>query len=485
MDAGRANDTQRPSETPSASPGRRAFLLAALAGSVTVLTGCEPPASSSGSRRLPPAPDPDGGHVQLPERPPAVPPRLVVLERPLPPQAEPTIRVRVATLRPPTRRLRVEGDGPRVYIQDANGQPKAVATPATIEATLDGWLVIEAAGTPRAGTYEFASGALVMKPVPGSKGIRFQSDVTGSTSWPFEIRLTHRTDEAIGAIDIVGHVQMEAYLPGVLAKELYQNWSREAFLAQAVAARSYALCEMAQNATRHFDVVAGEASQAWVGATTHRTSLEAVQRTSGMVLTWDSRVVPAYYSSCCGGRPANAVDAIAPGPFNAIPPLTVSASSVRDCCRAAPTWRWRMSLPTGETAKRIAAWARTERPAMAKIDGVRSIDVAAVNAAGRPTSFRIVDAKNQTFEIPSERLRWAFNSDNPGLPVVRSRVRSGDFTAQVSAVSIALEGRGFGHGVGLCQYGAEGLAKDGATWREILRRFYPSADVVSTYGAKA
>ena len=122
---------------------------------------------------------------------------------------------------------------------------------------------------------------------------------------------------------------------------------------------------------------------------------------------------------------------------------------------------------------------------MAKIDGIRAIEPAILNACGRPVSFRIQDAKNQTFDIPSERLRWAFNADVLNLPDVRTRVRSADFDAQVTAVSINLSGRGFGHGVGMCQYGAEALSKQGSTWRDILRRYYPGAEVVATYGARA
>ncbi|MDZ4753046.1 MAG: SpoIID/LytB domain-containing protein, partial [Phycisphaerae bacterium] len=307
---------------------------------------------------------------------------------------------------------------------------------------------------------------------------------TSSTSWPWGLRLVARSDEAIGAVDVVCHVRMEEYLPGVVAKELYNSWSLETHLAQVVAARSYALCEMAQYEHRHFDVVAGEASQAWTGPTTHKTSLEAARRTRGMVLLWDRRVVPAYYSSTCGGRPANATDVMSASDFNAIAPLRVGRESVRECCKSAPTWRWKISLPTQETARRIALWAKTDRPAMARIDGLRSIETATTNATGRPLTFRITDTKGQLFEIPSERLRWAFNADVAGLADVRTRVKSADFVAKVSPISISLDGRGYGHGVGLCQYGAEALTKQGSTWRDILARYYPGAEVIATYGER-
>lgn len=467
---------------------RRGFLfIAASLAAGGALVGCDPPTSRDG-RRLPRGTDElkDAPPAEASSRrePPPPPPRIV--QRPFPPTVEPVVRVRIATVRTPSRPVRIEGEGARVLIANGEGAPsKQVTLPATIESTVNGWLVIEAAGTRNAGTYSFSAPVLEVKPAPGSKGVRLSKDIAGCGALPWGFKLVARSDEGIGAIDIVSHVPMEQYLPGVLAKELYNTWSLETHLAQAVAARSFAVCEIAQSLDSHFDVVAGEASQAWTGTTSHKSSLEAVRKTRGMVMLWDKRVVPAYYSSTCGGRPANAADAIAGGEFNAIVPLQVTSDMGRECCRSAPSWRWKMSLPLAESAKRIAGWARTDRPAMARIDGLRAIDVATVNAVGRPVSFRLTDSRNQTFDIPAERLRWAFNAEVPGLADPKSRVKSADFTARVSGSTITLDGRGYGHGVGMCQFGAEALSKDGATWRDILRRYYPGSEVFATYAQQA
>jgi SpoIID/LytB domain protein len=470
---------------PFAMTSRRRFLSAAamLAASASLL-GCDPPATRD--RQLPSASDQLGGGVPPPEPPTRpVPPPQRVVQRPFPPTSEPVVRVRVATVRPPVRAMRIEGDGSRVLVSGIDGAPaKSVTLPASVESTLSGWIVISAVGTKNAATLQFLSPTLDVQRAPGSKGVRVAKEITGCGVLPWGLTLVARTDEVIGAIDLVCHVPMEQYLPGVLAKELYNSWSLETHTAQAIAARSFACCEIAQSERSHFDVVAGEASQAWIGVTTHKQSLEAVKRTRGMVLMWDRRVVPAYYSSTCGGRPANASDAISGGEFNAISPLQVGSDMVRDCCRDAPAWRWKLSLPLGETAKRLQLWARTERPAMARIDGLKAIDVAAVNGTGRPVLFRLTDSKMQTFEIPAERLRWALNADVEGLPATKSRVKSADFAARIAANAIQLDGRGFGHGVGMCQYGAEALSKKGRTWREILSRYYPGTEVFATYAAK-
>lgn len=479
--------TPPPDERHADRPDRRSFLVAALVAAGAGLSGCDRSAQER-SRRLPSASLPPAG-----ESPADVAPaRPRIVERPLPPTSEPTIRVRVATVRPPERRLRIEGDGPRLSVAAAGdgspvgppGMVKQVATPAEFEATIEGWVVTEAVDSPRAATYEFPFGALEVKAVTGQRGLRLGKPLAGPAVWPDGLRLVPRSDEGVGAIDLVCHIELERYLPGVLAKELYNTWTLETHMAQAIAARSYALCEMSRSTTRHFDVVAGELSQAWIGVTNHATSNEATTRTRGMVLLYGGRVVPAYYSSTCGGQPANAVDAISDNPFNSIPPLEVTAASVRDCCRTAPTWRWTMNLPTAESARRIAGWARAERPALAKLDGLRSIEVGSRNAAGRPVSFTISDSRGQSFGIPAERLRWAFNAEVPGLPTVRNRVKSADFAPTVSPISVALAGRGFGHGVGLCQFGAEALSRSGRTWRDLLTIYYPASSVEQAYGSR-
>lgn len=466
---------------------RRDFLRAVMAvAAAGGLVGCDRSAQER-ARRLPSgaAPDPTEAATGAPQEP--VRPRII--ERPTPPSVEPTIRVRVATVRAPERRIRIDGEGPRVVVAPIGptgsagdrGQPKQVTTPAEFESTVDGWVVIEAVDSRKAGTFQFPPGGLEVRAAAGQRGLRLGRGLTGNAVWPDGLRLIPRTDEGVGSADLVCHIELERYLPGVLAKELYNTWTLETHMAQAIAARSYAVCEMARSTRRHFDVVAGELSQAWIGATTHKTSLDAASRTRGMFLVFGGNVVPAYYSSTCGGRPANAVDAISDNPFNSIPPLEAGPGSARDCCKGAPAWRWTMSLPTAETAKRVAGWARTERPSLARLDGIRRIEVATRNGSGRPVLFRIEDGRGQSFEIPSERLRWAFNASVTGLPEVRTRVRSGDIEPSVTPISIALNGRGFGHGVGMCQFGAEALTREGRTWRDLLRLYYPGAEVERTF----
>jgi len=299
-----------------------------------------------------------------------------------------------------------------------------------------------------------------------------------------------RTDEGGGVADLVFAVPMETYLPGVLAKELYKGWSEEAYRAQAVAARSYALCEHAWwDGRRHYDVVAGQSSQAWIGATADPTSRRAVRDTAGEYLVFDGRVVPAYYSSCCGGAPASATDAIREGSWMDIAPLTVDSASdarARGCCEKAPTARWKMSIGTAELARRLDAWATREgRQDLGSLAGVKSITVAETNPAGRPVSFRITDPRGRKVLWDAEDLRYAVNAGASGS---KDSLKSGFVSPRVENGRVILEGRGHGHGAGMCQFGAEAMGRAGRDHRAILARYYPGAQVIragSDAGARA
>jgi stage II sporulation protein D len=265
----------------------------------------------------------------------------------------------------------------------------------------------------------------------------------------------------------------------VLARELYKGWSDDAYRAQAVAARSYALCEHAWwDGRRHYDVVAGQASQAWIGTTADTTSRRAVLDTAGQYLVFDGRVVPAYYSSCCGGAPASATDAIREGSWMDIAPLTVDGredARPRGCCERAPTARWKVTLGTVELARRLDAWATREgRKDLGSISGVKSIITAEENAAGRPVSFRITDPRGRKVVWDAENLRYAVNASASGS---KDSLRSGFVAPRVEGGKVVFEGRGHGHGAGMCQYGAEAMGKSGRGYRQILTRYYPGAKV--------
>jgi stage II sporulation protein D len=431
-------------------------------------------ASKSGSDPTKPA-DATSGKAKLP--PPT--------ERPAPPSSEPAIRIKTGGLPKGDPRVQIEGPGPAVWIiEPGSGKPGTVAEgPVDFAWTAAGWKVTERFGTREARPVAVPARATLEVMALG--GEPSQLKVFGSV-WPGKVRLVLQPDDPNEPVDVVHEVPMETYLSGVIAKELFNNWGAATHRAQAIAARSYAVCEMAMwKGRRHFDVVAGEQSQAWIGTTAHKRSLDAVAATRGQVLVWESRVVPAYYSSCCGGARAAARDAISSAILHDIPPLGVARGDAGDCCSWAPTYRWNSRMDLATFARTLPAWARAEGYAsLFKVDGVRRVEILEKNPAGRPVRYALTDAKGQRFEVTAERLRWALNADprNPAnLRPAKERIKSAYFEPLVAGGELVLSGRGHGHGVGMCQYGAEAMSKKGAKEAAILSRYYPGASVAKSY----
>ena len=573
-------------------------------GAALVIHGCAPDSVAK---------DPTATRRALPSAPVAVTPKAPVApvvvvapvvpvfeQRPSVPSTEPDLRIRVAALRSASPIIRLTNPSGKLMMQGAGLAPRAVRTPIDVRQSANGWRVVELAGSKRAANLDVAlAGPIEFHPPAGVHGVV----AFDGTDWPGPLRLVPVTEEA-GAIDVVIDVPLERYLPGVLAKELLRSWDLEAFKAQAIAARSFAICEHAHwSSVRHYDLIAGEASQAWVGVTKDPKPREAVQATRGMVLSFEGRVVPCYYSSTCGGTPANAAESLTRNPNHGIAPLAAgatAATSHRDCCADAPRFRWQQSFANTVICERIRRWATDQREAQAEREGrmqtaraaatgtsgtasasasplnnmrtastastsvasaagstlksesvtsepavgaramtavgapavsapsarvadgpaasnavsaamqsatqaptrngivdiaddaplselaalqsIRSIDIMSVNAANRPTRLAIHDSTGRVLQLRAEDFRRAVNYAREGEPTPKDRLNSSHLSkVTVKGTEIQFVGQGFGHGVGMCQYGAQSMARSGANALLILRTYYPGAAVVRAY----
>ena len=395
--------------------------------------------------------------------------------RPRVPSVEPEVRVLVARLEGRGSTLRLAAGGRWIRVKDGSEEAGTVL-PSPIELARDGdrWSLSGAGGV----VLRVPIGRLIFSTTPGEP--RSLMAVFHDEGREKRLNLgavLGVVPEASGfRADLVAAIPIETYLPGVLAKELYQHWSPEAFRAQAVAARCFAVCEAAHWAKRrHYDLTTGPDTQAWVGLVESGLPASATRETRGVLLAWDDRVVPAYYCSCCGGLPADAADAIDPGPANAIPPLAGRSDGGR-CCEWASTFRWERQVPKGPLSEGIVAWGRRESIAdLAALDGLRRLEVSALNRHGRPVRFRFEDWQGRSVELRSERARRAIAFAAPaGVGAFHSAAVEPRLEGSVAHFS----GRGHGHGAGLCQHGAEAMARAGASGDAILQRFYPGAALV-------
>ena len=113
-----------------------------------------------------------------------------------------------------------------------------------------------------------------------------------------------------GKLTVINDVGLEDYIKGVVPSEMPSSWNMEALKAQAIAARSYAMSNLGKHGAQGFDLVDTTADQVYGGASAEReTTNQAVNDTKGIVITYDSKIICAYYSASAGGQSVTASDA--------------------------------------------------------------------------------------------------------------------------------------------------------------------------------
>jgi stage II sporulation protein D len=280
--------------------------------------------------------------------------------------------------------------------------------------------------------------------------------------------------------DVINDVDVEGYLKGVLQKELYTNFLEETYKAQAVVARTYAIYEkQTRPKGSEFDLFSDEHSQVYGGISAEtEKARKAVDDTHGIVVAYgppgEERIFKAYFSSCCGGLGQSAAEAFGDP---VIPPL--SAQAMGTLCSASPKFNWQpIGVSKMELTHRIQHYAQLHNMPEKDMAAVSRIDILSLNSVGRPVMFTITDVKNRRYAIVGEELRRAVNTDS----TPPTKLPSSLFQLDNRATEIwFVNGHGQGHGVGMCQWGAERRAELGEKYDQIVLQSYPQSVLLKAY----
>jgi stage II sporulation protein D len=229
---------------------------------------------------------------------------------------------------------------------------------------------------------------------------------------------------------------------------------------------------------RSFDLFADTRSQVYGGASAESSrASSAVDDTAGIVVAYgeagQERIFKAYFSSCCGGIRQSSADA-----FNE-PHPAMTGFSVGALCNASPRFNWGpVVVKKVELTKRLQAWGTARGRPEAQMAEVDRIDIQSSNAAGRPVRFVVADKKGNRFSLNAEEIRWAVNTNAPqGTGLYSSFVKPVNEDSAIQFV----EGHGWGHGVGLCQWCAETQAEQNMRHEDIVLSAYPGAKLLRAY----
>ncbi|HYC51937.1 MAG TPA: SpoIID/LytB domain-containing protein [Gemmatimonadaceae bacterium] len=282
------------------------------------------------------------------------------------------------------------------------------------------------------------------------------------------------------SVAIVNRLPLEDYLRGVVAVEMGSRAAQDsaAVQAQAVAARSYAVLRLGVR-NRPFDVYGSVMDQAYGGLDAENAGANAaVESTRGLVLKYDGRVVDAPYSSTCGGTTAEADEVWRNRGATYLRRVSDRiGTSTRYYCDIAPRYRWTTRFTGAELnaslARYLASYASVPSGGPGRARGIEVVDR---TESGRVGTLRITTDGGQ-YSVQKNAARFVLR--NPSGEILNSTYFSVDASHDRDGVitALTLTGQGYGHGIGMCQWGAIGRSRAGQSFRSILATYYPGTTV--------
>jgi stage II sporulation protein D len=461
-----------------------AFALALLAW---LGAGCAPIAVGSPPSPAPPAPTPIPAPADsAPAPPPVVPPREEPPPQVLPPDgsvSEPALDIGLAWELDTTS---VGFDGVQSIEVQSSDRPGVHSTGGPLALRVSGaQLLVTPRNRPRAVP-------LLVLHAGDTLWVGPETLVRGETAairwngqrWRgrFKVFMNARRK-----LTVATRIELEPYLKGVVPGEIgaLADSLLEAGRAQAVAARSYTLFYKGRRGAEGFDLYSTVEDQVYVGESGERPlATRCVESTSGLVALSGGVPIRANYYSTCGGITAEAWEA---WPTGGYPYLTshLDAGRLGDHCLASPHHRWREEWTAAEFTANLERFGR-QFGVVLPAAGVGQLQE--VRVAERSRSGRVwwLEAETSTglIRVHAHMLRQVLRRSGNANSILRSNlfkvaVRRDPVTRRV--VAVVASGAGFGHGVGLCQVGALGMARAGSRGENILAHYYPGASLRRLY----
>lgn len=260
-----------------------------------------------------------------------------------------------------------------------------------------------------------------------------------------------------GNLIAVNIVDLEQYVKGVLAHEISDRWPLEAIKAQAVAARTYALYIKETRKIALYDLTNDIYSQVYGGQESEkrRTNI-ATDQTRGLILTYNKKILPAYYHATCAGFTEDVTELWKQD----IPPLKGRPC---DFCKDSPHYFWKKNMRLKDIQDALNAKGYD-------FGLIKEIQVVERNKSQRIKVLKITTRDGKEITISGKDFR---NIIGPNL------IRSNNYVIEMKGYYVDFLGKGWGHGIGLCQWGANFMAAQGHSFDQILQYYYPGTQIVN------
>jgi stage II sporulation protein D len=251
---------------------------------------------------------------------------------------------------------------------------------------------------------------------------------------------------------VINELPLEQYLVGVINSEISSTWPMEVIKVQAVIARTYAVAKRLERSKALFHLESTVMDQAYDGSGLEDSrAARGVHETEGQILTYKGAAIQAFYHANSGGKTEASQNVWG---------MSLPYLQGVDCQYGATgnSRSWEQELPLNRIENALKAAGH-------KVSGLSDIKAGSRNNRDRLTTVSLVSERG-TLSIPATRFRMAVGS---------TVIKSTNFTVRVESGSAFFSGAGYGHGVGLCQWGARQRALDGFSYTEILSYYYPGA----------
>lgn len=262
----------------------------------------------------------------------------------------------------------------------------------------------------------------------------------------------------------VEEMPMEEYISGVVAAEMDPDWPEEALAAQAIIARSFTLQKISENggvperdAHASTDI---EEFQAYDASRINDHVRRAVEKTRGQVAVYESSYIRGWFHAFAGPRTALADEGLEFEGGNP-PYIQIVESPGQDLVPEEEAY-WSAVFPGAEVREAVSEITGNDPGPLEKVE------ISKKGPSGRATRLRVNDV-----EVPAASLRLKLDST-----VMRSTFIE---EIELEGGNLSLSGVGYGHGVGMCQWGARALAEEGRSCEEIVSYFYRDVDVVKAW----
>ncbi len=270
------------------------------------------------------------------------------------------------------------------------------------------------------------------------------------------IRLIRTANNRLTAVN---SIDLEDYIKGVLYHEVSHHWPMEALKAQAVATRTYALYAMTKSVNKEYDVTNDIYSQVYGGQDSerYRTGL-AVERTKGEVLIVGGKILPAYFHAACAGMTEDA---------NEMWGMDNPALKGIPCtfCADSPHMNWKRNFRLKDIQDKLTNKGYA-------IGLIKAIKTTERNRSNRTRSLTITDRNDTQITMSGKEFRDIIGPNE---------IRSNNYDIVMQGYFVDIVGHGWGHGVGLCQWGARGMAIGQFNYKQILSYYYPTSQLLA-YG---